>query len=310
MTQSNHCLYYAISKYLKLSVNIDLQPADIFQLFGGIAFKIVKSNNEHTSLFNIYGSNKNFEYFKQLTGITINVTEELNQEEALFKTFEMIKNNQIHMVYTNCFYLPYDKNNFNQTHNNHVVIIHDYDPVRKEFTISDSLVDFAKIDIETLMIARQNTEQGTLRFVDIDVSKAYDPIEIINNVDNSCVVNVKSYYEHLQAKFDEFIEMLNTLNNLEGIAKNFGFHTLARSILGVNGMVYTRHLMANSFKSKNINLFNEYIELSNNWNLFTANLLKLQKNKCDIDDITSLFKGVYYGENKLCETLLSTESKV
>lgn len=261
---------------------------------GGYCFSYKKLPNELIPSYVIRGCKIDFEHFYKNTGISIHAKYENESENTLEGILGLLEKNGIHLVYVDCYYLPFDKLNYKKNNGNHLLVIHSYNNKTKQFLVSDNKYQDT-LDLETLLLARDNLEK---KFLEINLKEALSSDKIAKNIIK--IKNDRYFFTRdgleLLNKFACEIKLIE--NHPNETIKKVASHILSKSLRHPGGPIVSRKLMGDSF-SDNSDAREYYLKLSMKWRMFADELIRFSKGSSKCDSITRYFEEIIDDETSI-----------
>lgn len=294
-------MYYSISKFLKDTFDVDLDPSFIFHLLGGHAFNYTKIENDKIPNYMLRSNIINYDNLKINAGFSF-----LKKENA---DIHYITNNLKtgeQLILTNCYYLPYDKINFKTSYDNHLVIVKEYDYSQKVFTVTDANHEDEKIDLIDLNKSYINVVNSNPIHFEVFKEASVNYTEKVLNIaiQNHQVFLTRDYPRLLNFK-NEIMNVLNTNN----IYREISLMALAKSLKHAHGPITIKKMLHQSYKKLLGDLYGDlYLELSMYWEVFFNKLLRLKENNIDSEEVIDYYDYLLKSEfktNKIMQKLLN-----
>lgn len=299
-----HCLYYNIKKYLE-SYNIFVKESDIFQLLGGISFHYHPIKGQPNQ-FQIFGNNMDIQGFNDNTGIKINLSKEENIIAAEEQLMEKLNDKKQHLVYANCYYLPFDKNNYKKNYDDHLLLVKSYNERSQTYIVSDHKYNEVKIDRNILNEARERLLNGNFLNFELFVE---NPFKEKESLVNERLKNYSTNFpNHEFLYLISFKSELSTISQLQmDLQKEVSLFNISKVIQGVHGPVNTRKLMRESVKHISSELEEWYDNLSKKWYLFSVELMKqaLYTDEINFNKITNKYEEIIQKESECAYKLMT-----
>ncbi|UNL87594.1 BtrH N-terminal domain-containing protein [Priestia koreensis] len=301
MNNIYHCLYLTIEKHAMLN-NIKLNASDAFHYLGGYDFYYKKLDNDITPTYKLVGNKIDFNMFFLGCGIKIDRIIEKTEEEALSNSVSIIESENAQLVFANCYYLPYDKKNYQTSYENHMILILNFLPEEGVFEIYDPFYGIQSLSRETLMVARENTLQKKYQYLNIDYTHCQPNNR--ENYQNIIINNSMNFLEKGLLQMIKFKKELYFIEGKEGFYRDLAYLNLIKLIKHPHGMITTRKLMWESLGGITNFKENGFLNLSNLWIKFSNDLIRLRKNKKDIQYVVDCFDYIIKQERLCNEKIL------
>ncbi|MFS0752944.1 hypothetical protein [Oceanobacillus sp. 1P07AA] len=290
-----HCLFFVLKEVIS-SQGIKLSESDLLLLSGGFKFKYEIEGiegDETPRSFKIYGGEAEYSKIKQNSNILI-TPQKLNSKKIINDLIVLLENNITPIVYTNCFYLRFDKKNFNRNSDKHYIILNKYIPERKEFLISDYNFK-TKIQSDDLLKAMRDQKY---KFLNINVTNHLSREVIIDNIfkewQNFANSFMDTTFHNLLQFQNDIIKLLHIEYNL---SRELSIYGLSKSLKHPRGPIISRKLISsNPFLSSECR--NLYYELYKMWNHFSNELLRHAYQKSSIEEVLLIYSKIFEKEIK------------
>lgn len=299
MAFDKHCVYKTLKRYLEINNNLLINEELLFNFYGGHTLKYTKTEEGSIPSYNVLGNNIDNLHLYENTGIKTNIISE-NYQNAISTTFNILNSGKTQIVIANCYYLPFDKKNFKNNFDNHILHIEKYSKENATFFVSDNKYYKIPISKKDLLIARQNLVgyKNFYRYMNVII----DNNHLVNQNDfdiiNKKIIS-KNAKEMLDYSIDEFQKLsleFEKVNSLPEPFRKISFYYLARSFKHPNAPSYTRYLLSFNFKddiSQMLKLLSEY------WNQLANNLVRIAENNIELDKLLELFSEIMLLEKKV-----------
>ncbi|PAE18250.1 BtrH N-terminal domain-containing protein [Robertmurraya siralis] len=285
MERGLHCTYYVISKYL-MHYDIKLKEEHLFHLIGGYELSFKNLDNR----INFRGNNFNLGLLKEL-----NLEFKIKNFD-IFNLFidyakQRLEFEPFLMLFTDSFYLPYDKTNYHRNSGSHLIMLELIDEKKGIAVVSDFRYQNRIISLQELETASINCSLGKgVNLLDIEIHKKMTEIEYISFVKKAILDNLITYddtkCDYLTNNFKiAFLDFVSSLT--DPLIYKLELEAAAKSIHHPNGPISTRKLMLRSLN--NSGLDDDYVYLSLQWFKLSKTFLKHSKFKNE--DFEDLFKA-------------------
>jgi hypothetical protein len=305
-----HCVYGALQLALERAIDQPFDSALLFPLLGGHTFLVERLLNEHAPVYRVEGSIIRYQEFLPHTGIELKRVDELDAERAFATTSKELQTRGWQLVFTNCFYLPYDEANYRKHSSNHLVLLCAYEEERREFVVSDAQYKQVKIDRDVMWNARLKTLPGQNKYqsLRVEVQKALSE----ERVRQQARRRMKEQAEQFRAdshRLEAFFQVLEELGACEGIHRAFACNALATELRNPNSMVITRRLLAESCEELFPEATDAYRELSGAWMSFSNQLVRFAHRALNTEQMKELYGQVYAQERAANQRLLDCQTR-
>lgn len=280
-----HCLYYSLSNYIYSIYQIKIEAPYILHLLGGHYFGYTKLKNEKVPNIIIRCNIVNYDNFERNAGIKI-----LRKKNS--RITDIINNLKYRdqLILSNCYYLPYDRINYKNNYDNHLLIIKEYNGKDNTFKVSDANYENQTISFADLETAYQNVINIEPMYLDFKYVKEVDLISQIKNIIRT---NHQLFYDRDYQNLLKLKSEIKNMQNLDNIYYKIALLSLSKSIRGVHGPITIRKIIHYSFES----LFKEnysgfYDELSKDWENLANKLLRLKADNITFEDVLDYYDYV------------------
>ncbi|EJV74920.1 MULTISPECIES: BtrH N-terminal domain-containing protein [Bacillus] len=295
MKNQYHCLYQCLQTYIKHEYNFRFNISDIFNILGGHHFYFEDLKNPMLPVYKIRSNVIDFDCFNQHTKFSIKRIYENDINEAVNNTIVTLNHNKQQLVFVNCFYLPYDYQNFKKNIDNHMIIVTNFNEINNEFTIFDPRYGEQKLSKNDYILARQNTLQKKSQYLKIRYSSdEIHEIDILNIIK----INNFNYMSEGLNNLIIFKDIIKKIDKLEGIHRKIALNNLSQSFRHPHGPITTRALMAESFTNTNNHIMDVYNDLAKHWFIFANSLVRLQHNKIKVDTLINIYDHIINKEHE------------
>ncbi|MEH7051622.1 BtrH N-terminal domain-containing protein [Bacillus pseudomycoides] len=311
MTQKNHhCLYETLQLYMQIEYNAYYEVSDIFNILGGHYFSFSSMDNPKVPTYRIKSNSINFERFEEITPFKITRVTEQTIDESIYTTIHQSANNKCQVVFVNCFYLPYDLQNYKKNIDNHMIIVKGYNAINEEFTIIDSKYGENVVSKKDFILARQNTLQNSPQYLSVENKKPSHSNLITKNILYYIKNNNQNFLSTGLNNIKIFRNNLIYIDQLEGIFRKIALNNLSKSFRHPHGPITTRSLLATSFKNSFSEINELYNHIAEHWLKFANTLVRLQHGNVDIKKLLDLYDYLIANEEKGAITINKIEGEI
>ncbi|MDM5335814.1 BtrH N-terminal domain-containing protein [Fictibacillus enclensis] len=273
-TGGMHCLYYSIKRYLNDS-GINLTETDVFHLMGGYAFHYHVDPSSAVPYIQIFGTNMDLNLFLSNTGIELKLNEETDEDKADDELQKVLEADNKHLVYANCFYLPFDTLNYQKNYDDHLLYVHAYDSNRLEYIVSDHRSELVRISKQSFQMARKKLVYGHHHTLNLNLDTPLPITEIKKNINHLIFEQAKEFSKKAFLYLVSFSQELEEIDQVEdGVKKELGFHNISKALKASHGPIITRKLMSKSVEELDQQLSNKFYTLANLWDAFANRLVR------------------------------------
>jgi hypothetical protein len=299
-----HCVYSALRETLLQYHGLDVDSSTIFHLLGGYTFEMKWMGNDQVPIHQILGSKIRYSRFEEGTGIMLRRVYEHDLDKAKRIIFQQLAEIGYLLVFTNCFYLPYDTMNYKRNSESHLVLIHSYDEEKHEFCVTDASSHKVQIHEDALWEACFKVYPRPDQFHQLHIEqRSIRSIEEINIAAREAMQSqAQSFVE--THKLEEYKTLLKKLDHLDGIFRRFACEAFAKELRHPHGMVYTRQLLSESCESLSIELRDKYWQLGDLWNSFSIPLIRFSHRTVSLEALLEKYDEIMIQEISCSQQLL------
>lgn len=298
-----HCLYKTLRKYIAINYNIQIKENLLFNFYGGHTLLYFSNKNNKIPDITIKGNLIDEDLFLKNVGVPSNIIIE-NKNDSLNTTKNLLNKNKTQIVLVNCYFLPFDKQNFNKIYANHFLHIKKYCEETNTFIVSDNRYNDEIISLEQLDLARGNLldAEGFYKYLEVDFSKNQlfeEDMYILNN--KIMKTNAQKMLDTTIVSFNNIIYDIVEINTLPEPFRKVALHNIARAFKHPDAPGYSRYILSLNFKGE---LNSQLKEISDLWNKVPNDFIRLSKNTINIEDITNSLKTILRKEREINKEII------
>lgn len=297
-------MFNGIMKSLNCELGTDLSEAEIFLCFGGYKFSVIKTEEVFYEGASIMGNWADFDYFSNFTNLKFELKNYKESDYAFEYIFNKINSNNIQLAIVNCYYLPFDIDNYKKRFGKHLILVEKYSESEKCFYVTDERYNKEKIDFTDFTVALTNNFHTDMHLLNILNTENFEIKKIRENIPLILLDQARKNRENCFEEFRKLNEIIGNMNQLDPFQRSFSYFEMMRSIKSPNGPIISKHYLLNSSYIKDPDLSNLINGSLLKWERLCIDLYKAHL-KDEVLDFNEKISVIEELENKINEKILN-----